>query len=228
MTEMSEPLAAAVGTARAAAARRDWAAAVEAGEQAVELGRQAGDSAEALRSLSVMLFNLASFYSQVERFDDAVRALEEVVALDERIGHEDLESDRQALEQARMMASMSPEERAEMGRQSEELAQLVQNMPPEERAALEVDARRAQIEQMIDAVQQQALAALRGEGDCEPLVEQMRAAAQHASGNEDLGDAREDVAGYFAAVAAVLAGETPSSVPAAYAPQIAALREESP
>ncbi len=33
------------------------------------------------------------FYQNAERHDDAVKAMEEVVAIDEQTGHQDLESD---------------------------------------------------------------------------------------------------------------------------------------
>ncbi len=66
---------------------------------------------EALVTLSVLLYNLAGCYQKAGRYDDAVTALEEVVALDERTGHPDLGSDREALEQARHLARLSPEER---------------------------------------------------------------------------------------------------------------------
>lgn len=75
------------------------------------LVREAGEDHDALVRLSVLLFNLAGFYGQADRHEDAVRALEEVVALDERTGHEDLESDRQALETVRHLAALTPEER---------------------------------------------------------------------------------------------------------------------
>ena len=79
--------------------------------QAVAGLRQAGDEHETQEMLSIALYNLAGFYDAVERYDEAVTLLEEVVAIDERIGHEDLESDRETLEQARQVAAMSPEER---------------------------------------------------------------------------------------------------------------------
>jgi tetratricopeptide (TPR) repeat protein len=224
----SGPLAAVVSQARAAAARGDWPAAIESGEQVVELVRQAGDSREALTTLSVMLFNLSGYYAEAERFDDAVRALEEVVALDERTGHEDLAADRRALEQARMLAAMSPEERAAFQRQAEEFATRLQNMSPEERAELQDHARRVEIQQLVEHIQKKALASLGGDGDGRPLIENLRKAAQQAWTDDHLGEAREDVAGYFAAVAAILSGEAPTFVPAAYAPQIAELRESSP
>jgi hypothetical protein len=90
-----------------------------------------------------------------------VRALEEVVALDERTGHPDLEKDRQVLEQARQMAALSPEERARLQAAAEgarddegegeidpdnlppELRAELESLPLEERARAEAELRRA-------------------------------------------------------------------------------------
>ena len=44
-----------------------------------------------------MLYNLAGFYQEAERHDDLVRAMEEVVAIDEQMEHQDLEFDRERL-----------------------------------------------------------------------------------------------------------------------------------
>jgi tetratricopeptide (TPR) repeat protein len=106
-----DPLRQAIARARGAAGRGDVASAIAAQEEAVALARQAGEGHDALVALSVQLYNLAGYYRQAGRFDDAVRALEEVVALDERTGHQDLESDRQALDEARRLAAMPPGER---------------------------------------------------------------------------------------------------------------------
>jgi len=106
-----DPLGQAIARARGAADRGDVASAIAAQEEAVALARQAGEGRDALVTLSVLLYNLAGYYQAAGRFDDAVRALEEVVALDERTGHQDLESDRQALDEARRLAAMPPGER---------------------------------------------------------------------------------------------------------------------
>ena len=79
-----------------------------------------------------------------------MQALEEVVALDERTGHQDLESDRQTLDNARRIAALSPEERAQLrarqaeaeeagpsGEQANELQAQLDALPPEERARVE-------------------------------------------------------------------------------------------
>ncbi len=118
--ETSDPLGLAVAEARSAAGRGDWPAAIQSGEQAVQLTREAGENRESLVGLSVLLYNVADYYRGAERFDDAVRALQEVVALDERTGHEDLESDRQTLQQTRKMAALTPEQRAELREQAEQ------------------------------------------------------------------------------------------------------------
>ena len=97
----------ATAQARDAASRGDLSAAIEAQERAVaHLRSSATEDRDTLVRLSVILYNLAGYYSQAGRWDDAVAAFEEVVALDERTGHEDLASDREALERARHMASL--------------------------------------------------------------------------------------------------------------------------
>ncbi len=100
-----------IESARAAAERGDFAAAVETQERVVTHMRVKAQSAEDLVTLSVQMFNLADYYTGIERFDDAIRLLEEVAALDERMGLPDAESDRQMLEQVRRLAAMTPEER---------------------------------------------------------------------------------------------------------------------
>ena len=101
----------AIESAREAAERGDFAAAVETQERVVAHMRVKAQSADDLVALSAQMFNLADYYTGVERFDDAIRLLEEVVALDERMSLPDAESDRQTLEQARRLAVMTPDER---------------------------------------------------------------------------------------------------------------------
>ena len=76
--------------------------------QAVAAARAAGDDREALVELSVALYNLAGHYVELDQYAEAVRAFEEVVALDERTGHPDLDADRRTLAAARQMAALSP------------------------------------------------------------------------------------------------------------------------
>jgi tetratricopeptide (TPR) repeat protein len=77
---------------------------ITARERAIAAQRNVGTDRETLVHLSVMLYNLASRYGQLGRHADAVPLLEEVVALDERNQHPDLEADRQTLAVARRRA----------------------------------------------------------------------------------------------------------------------------
>jgi tetratricopeptide (TPR) repeat protein len=172
-----DPLRQLVARARAAGQAGDATAAVAAQEQAVALARQAGEEREALVALSVLLYNLAGYCQQAGRFDEAVAALEEVVALDERTGHPDLQTDREALDRARHLARLSPQERArwesavpDSAASAEDpmqafLAALNQQLaqaPPEERAQLEAAARQfaRQWEQLSPEDRAQQLAAM--------------------------------------------------------------------
>lgn len=106
-----EQLYLAIDTARAAAERGDFAVAVETQERVVAQVRMKGTDAESLVTLSTQLFNLADYYTGMDRHEDAIRAMEEVVVIDERLGLADLESDRQTLESVRRLAAMSSEQR---------------------------------------------------------------------------------------------------------------------
>jgi tetratricopeptide (TPR) repeat protein len=154
-----DPLRGLIARARTAGQAGDAEGAVAAGEEAVALARGRADQAQAggeeehvaLVALSVLLYNLAGYYQQAGRHDDAVAALEEVVALDQRTGHPDLKSDREALEAARHLARLAPEERAQLEALaqtpsgSEDPAQSMRaaleaqlaGLAPEERAQLE-------------------------------------------------------------------------------------------
>jgi hypothetical protein len=190
-----DPLRRLIAQARAADGAGDTQGAVVAQQQAVALAREAGDGREALVTLSVLLTNLAGYYGQAGRHDDAVTALEEVVALDERTAHPDTESDRQALEAARRAARMSPEERAKLeaaarlaGAGSDEdplqAAQAAFNeqlaaLPPGERAQMEAAMRRSAQEwaQMRPEERAQQLAAAQARGQrqqIESLADQAR------------------------------------------------------
>jgi hypothetical protein len=68
-------------------------------------------SADELVTLSVQMFNLADYYTGSERFEEAIRLLEEVVAFDEKLGLPDAESDKQLLAQVRKLAGMTAAER---------------------------------------------------------------------------------------------------------------------
>lgn len=167
-----DPLAQVLAQARDASQRGDVQSAIQYQEQAVSLARGAGEGREALVTLSVILYNLAGFYQKTERHDDAVKAMEEVVAIDEQAGHQDLESDRERLETLRRIASLSPEEHEQLRQQAEEQessqndedgfetqlqAQLAQ-LPSEKRAEAEAQIRKAYAEFQRMSPEEQARA----------------------------------------------------------------------
>jgi tetratricopeptide (TPR) repeat protein len=162
------PLATAVARARRAAQSGDAAGAVAAQEEAVDLARDAGEARDALVSLSVLLFNLAGYYSAADRHDDAVRALEEVVALDERTGHPDLESDRAALAAARQVAALTPDERATLQAAAREASGPNQAAIAEHLQTARAAAERGHLAAAI-AAQEEAIALLRDGGADEEL-----------------------------------------------------------
>ncbi len=97
-----------VGIGNLADLLADPATELQAREAAVAAFRQAGDEREHLVNLSIALYNLAMFHAGQQDFAAAVPLLEEVVALDERTGHPDLESDRAKLEELRQRAAGAP------------------------------------------------------------------------------------------------------------------------
>lgn len=108
---IDEQLNLAIESAREAAQRGDFGNAVEVQERVVAHIRLKAQTPDDVVTLGVQMFNLADYYTGVERFEEAIRLMEEVVALDERIGHPDIDSDRQMLAQVRQLAGMSPDAR---------------------------------------------------------------------------------------------------------------------
>jgi tetratricopeptide (TPR) repeat protein len=98
-----------VGIANVAELLEDAAIELAAHRQAIAAQRDAGAERETLVALSVMLYNVAMLHTRQGDHAAAVPLLEEVVALDERTGHPDLESDRAALESVRQRAAGVPD-----------------------------------------------------------------------------------------------------------------------
>ncbi len=185
--------------ARVAAEKGDFPAAIAAQERAIALAREAGGERESLVTLSGLLFWLAAYLGQVGRYEDALGALEEVVALDERTGHPDLESHRQALEMARRFAARAPEEREELSQQ--------QKMTD-------------QIKAVVHKVRDDAIAALRGEEDWDDSVAAIEGLAAHVEG---LGSGWRPLALYLRAVLSILRGEETPEVHRDFEPYLAAI-----
>ena len=198
-----DPVREATTQADAAAQRGDLAAAIEAQERAVaHLRSTAADDRDTLVGLSMLLYNLAQYYSQAERWHDAVTALAEVVALDERTGHEDLASDRAALEQAQRMAAATPEERSRFEAGADTLSQ---------------------IQVLADQARDAAIAALRGEFDRHTLLALLDETAERAAADESPDAPRAQLAAYLQAVAALLRDEPTRTVPTVFAAHLDAI-----
>jgi hypothetical protein len=176
-SETGNPLQQAIAHARAAAKQGDIPAAIQAQQEAVSLARQAGSGREDLVTLSVMLFNLAGYFAQAERHSEAVEALAEVVAIDEKTGHPDLASDRQALENARRMAALppaahpgraAPAQETPPGAENDLEAQIraqIETLPPEQRPQAEAAIRKAIAEFQSLTPEEQAAALAAAERD---------------------------------------------------------------
>lgn len=104
-------LSLAIDSAREAAQRGDFAAAIETQERVITHLRLKAQTHEELVTLSVQMFNLADYYTAVERFAEAIQLLEQVVAFDVQLGLPDQESDQQMLAQVRKLAGMTPDAR---------------------------------------------------------------------------------------------------------------------
>ena len=66
------------------------------------------------------LVNLAQFYGNAERHDEAVALFEEALKVGEESGHPQVDVDRKMLKSARILRHSSPEERAQLHSDSEE------------------------------------------------------------------------------------------------------------
>jgi hypothetical protein len=186
-SEPMNPLEQLVMQARGEAERGDFSSAIATQERAVALARQQGNSEETLTTLSALLFGLTQFYGASDRFADATRAMEEVVAIDERTSHEDLESDRQMLENVRRLSTMTPEElkevKASAAQHQQEQDQVDENtemeaylasLPPEERTKVEAAMREFQ---QLPPDQQAAVVEQAKRAQIQQLADQVRDAA---------------------------------------------------
>jgi hypothetical protein len=218
--------------------------AVLAQAQAISRLRQQGDAPAVLQPLSVALYNQAGYLAQLDRFDEAVAALAEVVAIDEHMGLADLESDRAVLAQMqRRRAGLPPQTPpAEAGLDLAGLEAQMAKLPPEaqaaarqalahlaamspaERVAALLAMQQANIEQQATAIVE-AVRQARQANQVAALLPQLAAAAHLAEG-EAPRSAYAGLAQFVEAVIALLRGEPLPPVPPAYAGPLAALQEE--
>jgi tetratricopeptide (TPR) repeat protein len=213
-----DPLSQVLAQVRDASQRGDVQSAIQYQEQAVSLARGAvltgeavskgaGEGREELVNLSVILYNLAGFYQKAERHDDAVKAMEEVVAIDEQTGHQDLETDRETLETFRRIASLSPEEREQLRQQAKE----EQGSP---------------IENAANQVRDAGLAYIRKQAPKRDVLQMLEDASKKMRDGESAGSAWLEVAALCDAVVALIKEESIPSVPAAYVGHFSAVQSE--
>jgi hypothetical protein len=225
-----EDIKAKITQARDVARQRDFSTAIAIQQSAVSLARQRGQERDALVTLSVLLYNLAGYYLQIEQYADAVAALEEVVALDELTHHRDLENDRTALFDARQqaeiarimhqatgqLAQMSPVERTQFQTAVERWTAL----PLAKREALQIRA-------VVDETRQAAIAALSGEMERASVAQLAENFAVQAAQDAAPGSPWDEAARFLQAVVALLQGAAPPPVPQAYAQEFADIQSAS-
>jgi tetratricopeptide (TPR) repeat protein len=202
--------------------------AVEFQERAIEASRRQGLDREKEQQLSVLLYNYSGYLARAGRLDEAVAALEEVVAIDERWGLEDITSDRAALEQMRQrrdgVAEAPDDIPPEMAEQLQQMMRQFEQMGESEREALVLAARRERIKQQAEQVVGVALQATR-DGRLDDLLPQLAAAAAHYAEDEEPGSPYDQLAAFVRAVAARLRGNPALPVPPTYVERYAAFEE---
>ena len=225
------------GLARFFARHGQPAAAVAWQDPALAALRVRGERRDEQEALSVALYNQAGYLADAGRLDDAVRALEEVVAIDRRCDLPDLASDTDALERMRRrraglpeeeetapagdpLAGLSPEAQAQLQEAARRFAQL----SPDEQEAAQLAVRRELLAAQANEIAEAALAAKR-EDRSAALLPQLAETAAYLADGEAADSPYAQLAGFVGAVAALLRGEPPPAVPPAYVERFAALRQ---
>jgi hypothetical protein len=218
-----EELKETVLAAQQAAQAGRLAEAIEQQKTAVTAVRQLEKDEETLVMLSILLHNLAGYYQDAERYDEAVTALAEVVAIDERINHPDLAQDQQALAQARRLAEMTPAERNKLEEQARQAAVRLTSMSRSEqemaRDNILQTAMRALAQDMRDA----AIAARQNGQPTGALAARIEVALAQIREETALGNTRQEMIDYCQAVVAILREQTPATIPPTYADDIQAI-----
>ncbi len=246
---MPDSVAPLLHQARAAVERGELGEAIRLQEEAVDRLRAAGEDRETLVALSVALFNLAGFYARAGRMEEAVQAMEEVVALDERTDHPDLESDREVLERYRQRAAggedapppyppgeisfpstlFPPQIRRALESLNQEREGDPPDLPPEVQAffAALTQALETQGPQglLVGLARDAAVAALRGERPRQEVIGALRAMVDQVRAKAPDDPAWADAARFLEAVVALLEDRTPPPVPERYAEAFAVVQQ---
>lgn len=219
--------------------RNDYAeGAVGAQQEAIRHLRKTNE----LHQLTIALYNQAGHLAQLDRFDEAVAALEEVVAIDEQLGLADLEADRASLEQMkRRQAGLPPEVtspvvEAALTRWEARLAELppeaqeearqkldrFRALNPAEQEAAILAIRREHIEQAARGVVEAARQAQQ-QGQAAALIPQLEQTAAEYAAGERPDSPYIQLAQFIRAIIARLQGEPDPPVPPEYQDYLTAL-----
>lgn len=136
--------------------------------------------------------------------------MEEVVAIDEQTGHQDLESDRKMLETFRRIAALTPEERAQLKQQAQQ-AEEEQESP---------------IEKAANQVRDAGLAYVRKQAPKRDVLQMLEDASKKIKDSESAGSAWLEVAALCDALVALINEESIPPVPATYASHFSAVQSE--
>ncbi|MCB9077121.1 MAG: hypothetical protein H6631_05990 [Anaerolineaceae bacterium] len=203
---------------------------------------RADDSQAGQQRLSVALYNQAGYLAQLDRLAEAVAAMAEVVAIDERLGLDDLASDRAALEAMRRQLAGEPPPAAaadddgaqllatlqaalaqappEAQAQLRQMIEQVSALSPAEQAAYARELQRREIEAQAGAIVEAAIEA-RQAGQVADLLPHLAEAAAHYADGAAPGSPYADLAQFVRAVAALLQGQAPEPVAPAYVERLA-------
>ncbi|MCA9995983.1 MAG: tetratricopeptide repeat protein [Anaerolineales bacterium] len=247
LLELQATVAALGEEAQAAAQRGEGETAVSLQEEAVALAQALGNSVPALTQLGILLHNLAGYYQDAERYDDAVAAMEGVVALDEQIDAPELAEDQATLKQLRELAAMPPQARAELlaaaqatasqlaqmsDAEKQSLAESVQranenlaSMNPAERQMAMLGAAKETMAQLAKQVRETAVAVQRGQQHKSILLAQTKQLRDQIGDNTRFGVARYDFVAYLDVVEALVSGNPVKSIPKPYQAHVKAIRK---
>jgi tetratricopeptide (TPR) repeat protein len=223
MSATVEELKETVLTARQAAQAGRLDEAIELQKTAVTSVRQLEDDEESLVTLSVLLHNLAGYYQDAGQHDAAVTALEEVVAIDERIDHPDLAHDQQALVQARRLAEMTPAELEKLEQQARQAAVRLTSMSQSEQEMARANILRTAMRTLALDVRDAAIKVRQTGQSTGALAARVEIALAQIREETALGDERQELVDYFQAVVAILRQQAPATIPPAYAADIQAI-----
>ena len=247
LVELQATLVALSEQAQAASQAGEVATAVSIQEEAVALAQVLGNSVPALTQLGILLHNLAGYYQDAERYDDAVVAMEGVVALDEQIGAPELAEDQATLKQLCELAAMAPQARADLlaaaqataaqlaqmsDAEKQSLADSVQRahenlaaMNPAERQIAMLGAAKEAMAQLAKQVRETAVAVQRGQQHKAVLLAQTKQLRDQIGNNTRFGIARYDFVAYLDVVEALVHGNPVKSIPKSYQADVKAIRK---